>query len=96
MNSVSCAGLYRSFSQKSIAVNVTVVKIYLLFNSRFSVLQENWAFPANSGKERWPVKERQPCGSDHRDGVFDTMHGQNGVAVTNAMELHPILDVEFL
>lgn len=29
-------------------------------------------------------------------GFFDVLHGQTGVATTNAIELHPILDVEFV
>jgi len=29
-------------------------------------------------------------------GFFDLMHGQTGVAQTNALELHPVLAVEFL
>lgn len=29
-------------------------------------------------------------------GFFDILHGQTGVAQSNAIELHPILDVEFL
>ncbi len=29
-------------------------------------------------------------------GFFDLDHGQTGVAKTNAIELHPVIDIEFL
>jgi hypothetical protein len=29
-------------------------------------------------------------------GFFDKVHGQTGVALTNAIELHPVLKIEWL